>query len=84
MYWDGGLFDNTPLSALRRSTPAMRRRRAFWSSIVPRRAPGRQARRVGSDDELQFANKTEKDVNVARKINKLVAVIEELPPGRGR
>jgi hypothetical protein len=28
--------------------------------------------------ELQFANKTEKDVAVARKINKLVAVIEEL------
>ena len=28
--------------------------------------------------ELQFANKTAKDVALARKINKLVAVIEEL------
>jgi NTE family protein len=32
--------------------------------------------------ELQFANKTRKDVSLAQKINKLVAIIEELPGGR--
>jgi hypothetical protein len=38
--------------------------------------------------ELQFANKTGKDVDLARKINKLVAIIEQLqgvpPAKRGR
>jgi hypothetical protein len=32
--------------------------------------------------ELQFANKTGKDVDLAQKIDKLVAIIEELPGGR--
>ncbi len=32
--------------------------------------------------ELQFANKTRKDVALAQKINKLVAIIEALPGGR--
>jgi NTE family protein len=32
--------------------------------------------------ELQFVNTTGKDVELAQKINKLVAIIQELPGGR--
>ena len=83
MYWDGGLFDNTPLSSLlglidpgdAASTRVHRRQPVPEGKA---RSPRTMLDVFDRMTELQFANKTEKDVTVARKINKLVAVIEEL------
>jgi NTE family protein len=82
LYWDGGLFDNTPLSSLLKlidpgeaaATRVIVINLFPKEGAIPRSMPDVFDRMT----ELQFANKTEKDVAVARKINKLVAVIEEL------
>jgi NTE family protein len=81
-YWDGGLFDNTPLGALlsRISARDAARMRVIVinlfpdTGVVPATMPEVFDRMI----ELQFANKTKKDVQLARSINALLAVIEQL------
>ena len=70
-YWDGGLFDNTPLgSLLRAHRPTERRAHARdRDQPLPRRRRGPATMLEVWDRmiELQFANKTEKDVSCARR-----------------
>ena len=82
MYWDGGLFDNTPLSALLGLIDSgdAASTRVIVVNLFPQEGaiPRTMLDVFDRMTELQFANKTDKDVKVARKINKLVAVIEGL------
>jgi predicted acylesterase/phospholipase RssA len=81
-FWDGGLFDNTPLSSLLKKID--RADAATTRVVVINLFPGRgRIPRTMLDvwdrmTELQFANKTGKDVALAQRINKLIAVIEQL------
>lgn len=81
-YWDGGLFDNTPLSALFKQIDdaEAEQTRIIVVNLFPSRGR-RPANMLEVSDrmiELQFANKTGNDVKLARTINKLVAIIEGL------
>jgi predicted acylesterase/phospholipase RssA len=81
-YWDGGLFDNTPLSSLLKQIAPedAADTRVIVVNLFPKEGalPRTMLDVFDRMTELQFANKTEKDVAIARKINKLIAVIEEL------
>lgn len=81
-YWDGGLFDNTPLSALLKQIgPAdAAETRVIVINLFPNAGsiPKNMLEVFDRMTELQFANKTAKDVALAQKINKLVAIIEEM------
>jgi NTE family protein len=85
-YWDGGLFDNTPLSALLGHIDATEAAttRAIVINLFPKEGavPKNMLEVFDRMTELQFANKTRKDVALAQKVNKLVAIIEALPGGR--
>ena len=85
-YWDGGLFDNTPLSALLGHIDAAEaaKTRAIVINLFPKEGdiPKNMLQVFDRMTELQFANKTRKDVALAQKINNLVAIIEVLPGGR--
>ncbi len=81
-YWDGGLFDNTPLSQLLnqinvRDAPATR---VIVINLFPTRGmiPKTMINVWDRMTEIQFSNKTKKDAGLAQKINKLIAVIERL------
>jgi NTE family protein len=81
-YWDGGLFDNTPLGSLLKRINAQDA--AHMRVIVINLFPDQGTVPTTMLDvwdrmiELQFANKTKKDVQLARSINALLAVIEQL------
>ena len=81
-FWDGGLFDNTPLSALLKdiSSADAAMTRVIVINLFPNAGaiPKNMLEVFDRMTELQFANKTGKDVALARKINKLVAIIEKL------
>jgi NTE family protein len=81
-YWDGGLFDNTPLGALlkRISAKDAARMRVIVINLFPDKGavPTTMLDVWDRMIELQFANKTKKDVALARSINALLAIIEEL------
>ena len=83
-YWDGGLFDNTPLSSLLQqvSPGDAATTRVIVINLFPTEGaiPKNMLEVFDRMTELQFANKTEKDVALARRINALVAVIEKLAP----
>jgi NTE family protein len=85
-FWDGGLFDNTPLSALLKQIgfADAAATRVLVINLFPNAGaiPKNMLEVFDRMIELQFANKTVKDVLLAQKINKLVAIIEELPGGR--
>jgi NTE family protein len=87
-YWDGGLFDNTPLGAvLDRLDPAEGVERTLYvvnlfpnTAPIPTTLPEVMARMKN----LQFANKTEEDVKMLCRFNqvaKLVNSLEGLPGG---
>ena len=75
-YWDGGLFDNTPLgSLLKRITPEdAARMRVIVINLFPDtgKVPRTMLDVWDRMIELQFANKTSKDVELARTINALL------------
>jgi len=81
-FWDGGLFDNTPLSALlgQISASDAPTTRVIVVNLFPNNGslPKTMLEVWDRMTELQFANKTGKDVALAQKINKLIAVIEKL------
>jgi predicted acylesterase/phospholipase RssA len=81
-YWDGGLFDNTPLSALLKQIgpEEAAETRIIVINLFPNAGaiPKNMLEVFDRMTELQFANKTATDVGLAQKINKLVAIIEEL------
>jgi predicted acylesterase/phospholipase RssA len=86
-YWDGGLFDNTPLAVLLDLVDAAdaATTRVVVVNLFPKTGtiPHTMLDVWDRMIELQFANKTEKDVKLAQTINKLVAVIEKLSEERG-
>jgi NTE family protein len=81
-FWDGGLFDNTPLSALLKQIgpEEAATTRVIVINLFPDagQVPHNMLEVFDRMTELQFANKTGKDVQLALKINKLVAIIETL------
>jgi Patatin phospholipase len=79
---DGGLFDNTPLSQLLNQVsvddaPATR---VIVINLFPNRGsiPKNIINVWDRMIEIQFSNKTKKDVALAQKINKLIAAIGRL------
>jgi predicted acylesterase/phospholipase RssA len=81
-YWDGGLFDNTPLSQLLNQISAedAQATRVIVINLFPNRGmlPKTMINVWDRMIEIQFSNKTKKDAELAQKINKLIAVIERL------
>jgi NTE family protein len=81
-YWDGGLFDNTPLSQLLNqiSVDDASATRVIVINLFPNRGamPKNMLNVWDRMIEIQFSNKTKKDVALAQKINKLIAAIERL------
>jgi predicted acylesterase/phospholipase RssA len=87
-YWDGGLFDNTPLGAVldRLDQEPDAQRTVYVVNLFPNRAPiptnlsEVTARMTG----LQFANKTAGDVKLLERFNQvalLVKALDEHPGG---
>jgi NTE family protein len=81
-YWDGGLFDNTPLSALLgaiapEDAPLTR---LFVVNLFPKAAPEPTNLAEVTDRmiELIFANKLERDARIAKTINRFVLLVEEM------
>ena len=87
-YWDGGLFDNTPLGAVldRLDRGPEVRRTVYVISLFPNKAPlPRNLLQVYARmKDLQFANKSQEDVELLKRFNKvakLVEALEKLPGG---
>jgi predicted acylesterase/phospholipase RssA len=82
LYWDGGLFDNTPLSPLLKliAPEDAARTRLFVVNLFPKRAPVPQNLAAVADRmiELIFANKLERDAHIAETINGFVQLVEEM------
>ena len=82
LYWDGGLFDNTPLSPLLSliAPEDAARTRLFVVNLFPKRAPVPQNLAAVADRmiELIFANKLERDAHIAETINRFVKLVEEM------
>src|SRR3974390_1558605 len=81
-YWDGGLFDNTPLAQLLNqiSVDDAAVTRVIVINLFPNRGaiPKTMINVWDRMVEIQFSNKTKKDVALAQKINKLIAALERL------
>jgi NTE family protein len=87
-YWDGGLFDNTPLGAvLDRLDPSPATERTVYVvNLFPNQAPipGNLMEVNQRLQNLQFANKTDEDLKLMRRFDEvadLMAAIERLPDG---
>jgi NTE family protein len=87
-YWDGGLFDNTPLGAVldRLDSAAGADLTIYVVNLFPNKAPvPRNMQEVTvRTQNLQFANKTLGDVKMLRRIDEvadLMAALESLPEG---
>jgi NTE family protein len=85
-YWDGGLFDNTPLGAvLDRLDPAAGvERTVYVVNLFPNRGqtPGSMPAVVERMKDLQFANKTAGDLKLLCRFNEvaeLMQALESLP-----
>jgi predicted acylesterase/phospholipase RssA len=82
LYWDGGLFDNTPLSkvihALQESGDPDKR--MYVVNLFPNAAPlpGNLAEVVSRMMTLAFSNKSEKDLERARQTRNLILFMQEL------
>jgi NTE family protein len=82
LYWDGGLFDNTPLSPLLKLIDPIDApdTRLFVVNLFPK--AGKVPRdMIGVSDrmiELIFANKMSKDVGIAKTINAFVALVDDI------
>jgi NTE family protein len=87
-YWDGGLFDNTPLGAVldRLDTSVGADRTIYVVNLFPNQAPlPRNMQEVTvRTQNLQFANRTLEDVKMLRRIDEvagLMEALENLPGG---
>jgi NTE family protein len=81
-YWDGGLFDNTPLGAVldRLDSAVGVDRTVYVVNLFPNKAPiPRNFLEVTVRvQNLQFANKTSEDVKLLHRIDEVVALMEAL------
>jgi predicted acylesterase/phospholipase RssA len=87
-YWDGGLFDNTPLGAvLDRLDPATDVDRTIYVvNLFPNEAPipTSMLEVTARTQNLQFANKTAEDLKQLVRIDEVVSLmqaLESLPGG---
>jgi NTE family protein len=87
-YWDGGLFDNTPLGAVldRLDTSAGADRAIYVVNLFPNEAPIPTTLLEVNErvQNLQFANRTLADVKMLHRIDEvadLMAAIDSLPAG---
>ena len=87
-YWDGGLFNNTPLGAVldKLDNAEGLNRTIYVVNLFPNKAPlPRNLLEVQARmKNLQFANKTLKDLKMLHRFNEvaqLMAAIENLPGG---
>jgi NTE family protein len=87
-YWDGGLFDNTPLGAVLDTlddAPNVERT-LYVVNLFPNKAPiPRDMTEIAARmKNLQFVNKTEQDLKLMRRFNqvaKLMQALEQFPGG---
>lgn len=81
-YWDGGLFDNTPLGAVldRLDTSEDTDRTIYVVNLFPNKArlPRNMQEVATRTQNLQFANKTLQDVKMLRRIDEVAALMEAL------
>lgn len=81
-FWDGGLFDNTPLGAvLERLDPAPGSERAIYVvNLFPNKAPLPDNLLEVNERvrNLQFANKTADDLRMLRRIDEVVELMEAI------
>jgi NTE family protein len=87
-YWDGGLFDNTPLGAVldRLDAATGVERTIYVVNLFPNKAPIPRTMLEVTEriQNLQFANKTFEDVKMLRRIDEvteLMEALENLPEG---
>jgi NTE family protein len=87
-YWDGGLFDNTPLGAVldRLDGTAGVDRTVYVVNLFPNKMPIPRALLEVTErvQNLQFANKTFEDVKLMRRFDEvaeLMEALENLPEG---
>jgi len=87
-YWDGGLFDNTPLGAVLDRLDDARgvNRTVYVVNLFPNKAkiPANMAEIAGRMKNLQFANKSLEDMKLLKRFNDVAALmeaIESLPAG---
>ncbi len=82
LYWDGGLFDNTPLSALLKRIDFIDapHTKLLVVNLFPRTGQVPKDMMGVSDRmvEIIFANKTHNDVDMAHTINRFVALIDDM------
>ncbi|HUI22609.1 MAG TPA: patatin-like phospholipase family protein [Methylocella sp.] len=88
IYWDGGLFDNTPLGAVldRLDTSVDAERTIYVVNLFPNKAPIPQNMQEVTirTQNLEFANRTFEDVKMLRRIDEVAALmeaLEKLPDG---
>lgn len=85
-YWDGGLFDNTPLGAVLDMLVDAADRIVYVVNLFPNRAPLPRdlIEIMARMKNLQFVNKAGEDVKLMRRFNevaRLVEALEKLPGG---
>jgi predicted acylesterase/phospholipase RssA len=87
-YWDGGLFDNTPLGAVldRLDDAPDVERTIYVVNLFPNKAsvPDNLSAIMARMTNLPFANKTADDVKMMRRFNdvaQLIDALEKLPRG---
>jgi NTE family protein len=87
-YWDGGLFDNTPLGTVldRLDQAPGVARTVYVVNLFPNKAPipSNMPEIMARMKNLQFANKTAEDVKMLQRFNQvaeLMKAIEDLPRG---
>ncbi|HEY8033692.1 MAG TPA: patatin-like phospholipase family protein [Methylocella sp.] len=81
-YWDGGLFDNTPLGAVldRLDDAAGAERTIYVVNLFPNQAPlpCNMQEVTTRTQNLQFANKTSQDVKMLHRIDEVADLMEAL------
>jgi predicted acylesterase/phospholipase RssA len=87
-YWDGGLFDNTPLGAVldRLDTSEHAERTIYVVNLFPNKGPipGNIPEVTTRTQNLQFANKTQQDLKMLIRVDEVAALmeaLEEVPGG---
>jgi NTE family protein len=85
-YWDGGLFDNTPLGAVLDMLHDAADRTVYVIDLFPNKEPMPRnlIEIMARVKNLQFVNKTDEDVKLMQRFNEvagLIAALENLPGG---
>lgn len=81
-YWDGGLFNNTPLGSLLNAIPTEEaaNTRVIVINLFSNtgKVPTTMPEVIGRVFEIIFSNKTDRDIQLAHRINCLVKAVEHL------